>query len=264
MSGRGPATGGAAPSDKQEGMARDVAAGVTGGMAAALTQGLDRLGLALGAGQQAQLLAYLGLIQKWNRVYNLTALRRPDEMFSHHLMDSLAVVAPLCRQLGLTYGDSAVASASVPAARPLRVLDVGSGAGLPGVVLAICCPGLAVDCVDTVAKKAAFIQQVAAQLQLGTLRGVHERVERLSGPYDLICSRAFASLADFVNWSGQALAEEGVWMAMKGKHPSEEIAALPAHVGVLHVEPLQVPGLAAERCLVWLRKGPVAVDTAPA
>ena len=264
MSGRGPATGGAVPSDKQEGMARDVVAGVAGGMAAALTQGLDRLGLALGAGQQAQLLAYLGLIQKWNRVYNLTALRRPDEMFSHHLMDSLAVVAPLCRQLGLTYGDSAVASASVPGARPLRVLDVGSGAGLPGVVLAICCPGLAVDCVDTVAKKAAFIQQVAAQLQLGTLRGVHERVERLSGPYDLICSRAFASLADFVNWSGQALAEEGVWMAMKGKHPSEEIAALPAHVGVFHVEPLQVPGLAAERCLVWLRKGPSAVDTTPA
>lgn len=264
MSGRGPSTGGAPSTDKPEGVARDVAVGVgggiVGGMAADLAQGLDRLGLALGVGQQAQLLAYLGLIQKWNQVYNLTALRRPDEMFSHHLMDSLAVVAPLCRQLGTTPGDSAMASAS----RPLRVLDVGSGAGLPGVVLAICCPGLAVDCVDTVAKKAAFIQQVAAQLQLGKLRGVHERVERLSGPYDLICSRAFASLADFVNWSGQALAEEGVWMAMKGKHPSEEIAALPAHVGVFHVEPLQVPGLAAERCLVWLRKGLAAADTTPA
>ncbi len=237
---------------------------VNGGMALALAQGLDRLGLALGAGQQTQLLAYLGLIQKWNQVYNLTALRRPEEMFSHHLMDSLAVVAPLCRQLGIASGDAAGASALAPDARLLRILDVGSGAGLPGVVLAICCPGLAVDCVDTVAKKAAFIQQVAAQLQLSKLRGLHERVERLSGPYDLICSRAFASLADFVNWSGQALAEEGVWMAMKGKHPSEEIAALPAHVGVFHVEPLQVPGLAAERCLVWLRKGPVAVDTTPA
>ena len=234
------------------------------GMAGALAQGLDRLGLALGLGQQAQLLAYLGLIQKWNRVYNLTALRRPEEMFSHHLMDSLAVVAPLCRQLGVTSGDAAGTSAGLPGARHLRVLDVGSGAGLPGVVLAICCPGLAVDCVDTVAKKAAFIQQVAAQLQLGNLRGLHERVERLSGPYELICSRAFASLADFVNWSGQALVDEGVWMAMKGKHPSEEVTALPANVGVFHVEPLKVPGLAAERCLVWLRKGPAVSTATPA
>ncbi len=268
MSGQRPASGAAGLTDKPGGMAAGVAGrmveGVAEGMAVALAQGLDQLGLALGAGQQARLLAYLGLIQKWNQVYNLTALRRPDEMFSHHLMDSLAVVAPLCRQLGITYGDSALASASATGARPLRVLDVGSGAGLPGVVLAICCPGLAVDCVDTVAKKAAFIQQVAAQLQLGNLRGLHERVERLSGPYDLICSRAFASLADFVNWSGQALAEEGVWMAMKGKRPSEEIASLPAHVGVFHVEPLQVPGLAAERCLVWLRKGPAPVTATSA
>jgi 16S rRNA (guanine527-N7)-methyltransferase len=232
-------------------------------MAAALTQGLDRLGLALGAGQQAQLLAYLVLIQKWNRVYNLTALRRPDEMFSHHLMDSLAVVAPLCRQLGITPGDASGAAVAARGTGPLRVLDVGSGAGLPGVVLAICCPGLAVDCVDTVAKKAAFIQQVAAQLQLGKLRGLHERVERLSGPYDLICSRAFASLADFVNWSGQALAEEGIWVAMKGKRPTEEIAALRADVAVFHVEPLQVPELAADRCLVWLRKGPAASTATP-
>lgn len=224
------------------------------GMAVALAQGLDRLGLALGAGQQRQLLAYLALIQKWNQVYNLTALRRPEEMFSHHLMDSLAVVAPLCRQLGIRAGDAASTSAVSPATRPLRVLDVGSGAGLPGVVLAICCPGLAVDCVDTVAKKAAFIQQVAAQLQLGKLRGLHDRVERLTGPFDLICSRAFASLADFVNWSGQALLDEGVWMAMKGKSPADEIAALPPAVAVFHVEPLQVPGLDAERCLVWLRK----------
>jgi 16S rRNA (guanine527-N7)-methyltransferase len=233
-------------------------------MSVALAQSLDRLGLALGAAQQTQLLAYLDLIQKWNRVYNLTALRSPEEMFSHHLMDSLAAVGPLCRQLGVTLGDAAGALAVLPGGRPLRVLDVGSGAGLPGVVLAICCPGLVVDCVDTVAKKAAFIQQVAAQLQLGKLRGLHDRVERLTGPYDLICSRAFSSLADFASWSGQALAETGVWMAMKAKHPSEEIAVLPADVGVFHVEPLDVPGLDAERCLVWLRKSPATGTATPA
>ncbi len=225
------------------------AAGSTWNMGQALEEGLARLGLDLDAGQQALLLDYLGLIQKWNKVYNLTALRTPEEMFSHHLMDSLAVVAPLRRQLGLASGGSANGPG-------LRVLDVGSGAGLPGVVLAICCPELAVDCVDTVAKKAAFIQQVAVQLKLPNLRGLHERVERLAGPYDLVCSRAFSSLVDFVTWSGQALAGEGVWMAMKGKHPAEEIVALPAGVSVFHVEPLQVPGLEADRCLVWLKKGP--------
>ena len=204
-----------------------------------LQAGLEALGLDLSPEQQAQLLAYLDLIGKWNRVYNLTALRDPDEMFSHHLLDSLAVVAPLRRHTG---------------GQPARLLDVGSGAGLPGVVLAICCPELSVDCVDTVGKKAAFIQQVAVTLRLPQLRGVHDRVERLAGPYDLICSRAFASLADFVQWSGGALAEGGAWLAMKGKHPAEEIAALPPEVAVFHVEPLQVPGLSAERCIVWMKK----------
>lgn len=222
----------------------------TWNMARALDAGQARLGLNLDSEKQAQLLDYLALIQKWNRVYNLTALRTPEEMFSHHLMDSLAVVAPLCRQLGLGKDvDPGLAQG-----KRVRMLDVGSGAGLPGVVLAICCPELVVDCVDTVAKKAAFIQQVAVQLKLPQLRGVHERVERLAGPYDLICSRAFSSLVDFVNWSGRALAEEGVWMAMKAKHPAEEIAALPPSVAVFHVEPLQVPGLDAERCLIWMRK----------
>ena len=221
------------------------APGSTWNMEQALASGLVALGLDLGPEQRALLLDYLGLIQKWNKVYNLTALRTPQEMFSHHLMDSLAVVAPLRRQLGLATG--AVGPGH-------RVLDVGSGAGLPGVVLAICCPALAVDCVDTVAKKAAFIQQVAVQLKLANLRGLHERVERLPGPYDLVCSRAFSSLADFVAWSGQALAGEGVWMAMKGKHPADEIAALPVGVVVFHVEPLQVPGLEADRCLVWIKK----------
>lgn len=208
-----------------------------------LASGARALGLGLTPDQQGKLLDYLALIQKWNQVYNLTAVRDPQEMLSHHLLDSLAVVGPLRRHA---------------AGRALRVLDVGSGAGLPGVVIAICCPDLTVDCVDTVGKKAAFIQQAALTLKLPHLRGLHDRVERLVGPYDLITSRAFASLADFVAWSGGALGEGGVWLAMKGKHPAEEVAALPPQVAVFHVEPLQVPGLDAERCLLWLKKaGPV-------
>lgn len=199
--------------------------------------------LGLSDAQHQALLDYLGLIQKWTRVYNLTAVRDPAEMFTHHLLDSLAVVAPLRRQL-----------AAMPAEEGARrLLDVGAGAGLPGVVIAICCPELQVHCVDTVAKKAAFIQQVAATLRLPNLRGLHARVETLAGPYDVVSSRAFASLADFTQWSRQALGGQGVWMAMKGKHPAEEIAALPASVQVFHVEPLQVPGLDAERCIVWMR-----------
>lgn len=205
-----------------------------------LAAGAQALGVALSPPQQDQLLSYLALIQKWNQVYNLTAVRDPQEMLSHHLLDSLAVIPPLRRHT---------------AGRPLRLLDVGSGAGLPGVVVAICCPELTVDCVDTVGKKAAFIQQVALTLKLPHLRGLHERVERLPGPYDVILSRAFASLADFVSGSGAALGEGGVWLAMKGKHPAEEIAALPPAVTVFHVEPLHVPGLDAERCLLTLKKG---------
>jgi 16S rRNA (guanine527-N7)-methyltransferase len=121
-------------------------------------------------------------------------------------------------------------------------------------VIAICCPELVVHCVDTVAKKAAFIQQVALQLKLQNLRGIHARVESLTDQYQIICSRAFASLVDFTHWSGAALAEQGMWMAMKGKHPGEEIAALPSGVEVFHVEQLAVPGLDAERCLVWMRR----------
>ena len=126
------------------------------------------------------------------------------------------------------------------------------------MVIAICCPDMKVDCVDTVGKKAAFIQQAALTLKLPNLRGLHNRVEKLEGPYDVICSRAFASLPDFVNWSSGALAGEGVWMAMKGKHPQEEITGLPAEVTVFHVEQLAVPGLEAERCIVWTKKaGPL-------
>ncbi len=208
-----------------------------------LRAGLQTLGLVLDDGQVAALLDYMDLIQKWTRVYNLTAVRDPQEMLTHHLLDSLAVIVPMHRQL-----------AALGAGESLRVLDVGAGAGLPGVVLAICCPALTVHCVDTVAKKAAFVQQVAVSLKLPHLRGIHARVESLTEPYDLVCSRAFASLVDFTTWSSAALAPQGVWMAMKGKDPQAEIDALGANVQVFHVEPLHVPGLDADRCLVWARR----------
>lgn len=207
-----------------------------------LRSGLAQLGLALSEAQIQQLLAYVDLIQKWTKVYNLTAVREPVEMLTHHLLDSLAVIAPLRRQLQAQALESGT-----------RLLDVGSGAGLPGAVIAICCPDIAVECVDTVAKKAAFIQQVAVSLKLPNLRGVHARVESLTGKYDIVSSRAFASLADFTAWSAGALAERGVWMGMKGKYPGEELAVLPGSVEVFHVEQLAVPGLGAERCIVWMR-----------
>ena len=207
------------------------------GLERGLREGLAELGLVLADPQISQLLAYQDLIAKWNQVYNLTAVRDPQEMLTHHLLDSLAVVRPLRQHL----------------AGRATLLDVGSGAGLPGVVLAIACPDLMVTCVDTVAKKAAFIQQVAVSLGLPHLKGLHARVETLPGPYDIISSRAFSSLPDFVKGSRQALAPQGVWMAMKGKHPQEELAALPVDVDVFHVEPLTVPDLSAERCIVWMR-----------
>ncbi|MDR7096696.1 16S rRNA (guanine(527)-N(7))-methyltransferase RsmG [Hydrogenophaga laconesensis] len=218
---------------------------------ATLEAGLRALQLPLDARQTDLLLEYLDLLQKWNKVYNLTAVRDPAEMMTHHLLDSLAAVGPLLRH---TEG------------RVLKLLDVGSGGGLPGVVIAVACPQIEVTCVDTVAKKAAFIQQAAATLKLPNLRGLHARVETLnalSGPgYDLVCSRAFASLVDFVNWSRSALNPGGEWMAMKGKHPADELQALRAGVptvDVFHVEQLSVPGLDAERCIVWMRPAPAPV-----
>jgi 16S rRNA (guanine527-N7)-methyltransferase len=235
-----------------------------------LAAGLTKLGLDLSAAQLGQLLDYLALLQKWNKVYNLTAVRNPAEMLTHHLLDSLAAVGPLLRQTGgkpgfvagppqgetAPVGGSDLRSSGARGPH-IRLLDVGSGGGLPGVVIAIVCPEIDVSCVDTVAKKAAFIQQAAATLRLPNLHGVHARVESLKAEegagFDVVCSRAFASLVDFANWSREALNPGAVWMAMKGKQPVDELAALPAHVAVFHVEQLQVPGLDAERCIVWMR-----------
>lgn len=203
-----------------------------------LVKGLTQLGLSLSSSQQEKLLAYLDLLSKWNKVYNLTAVRDPAEMLTHHLLDSLAVIQPLRAH---TQG------------KPTRLMDVGSGGGLPGVVIALCCPEIEVVCVDAVAKKAAFIQQASGALGLPNLRGVHSRVESIGQEFQVITSRAFASLVDFTEWSRASLQEGGVWMAMKAKHPAEELAQLAADVSVFHVEQLEVPGLDAERCLIWMK-----------
>ncbi|MDM0036671.1 16S rRNA (guanine(527)-N(7))-methyltransferase RsmG [Variovorax sp. J22P271] len=203
-----------------------------------LREGSAALGLALTDIQCERLLAYGALILKWNKVYNLTALRDPATVLTHHLLDSLSVVTPLRREC--------------PEAASL--LDVGAGAGLPGVVIAILRDDIQVTCLDAVSKKAAFVQQVASELRLKNLRGLHARVEALQGSYALISSRAFASLADFVSGSQHLLAPQGKWMAMKGRAPDDEIAQLPAGSEVFHVEQLTVPGLDAERCIVWMRK----------
>ena len=211
-----------------------------------LQEGIQALGLGLTDAQTTQLMDFLALLQKWNKVYNLTAVRDPQEMLTHHLLDSQAAVVPL-RRHAATLGQGGAAAG-------VKLLDVGSGGGLPGVVFAICCPEVDVSCVDTVGKKAAFIQQAAVALKLPNLHGVHARVETLTTPFDIISCRAFASLPDFVTWSRSALAApHGVWLAMKGKHPEDEIAALPADVAVFHVEQLAVPGLDAERCIVWMK-----------
>jgi len=211
---------------------------------AALGHAAAQLGEALAPTVADRLLAYLDLLQRWNKTYNLTAVRDPQDMLVQHLFDCLAVVGPLRREAGSSG----------------RLLDVGSGGGLPGVVIAAVCPQWQVVCVDTVGKKAAFVRQVAAELRLTNLQAEHARVEQLApGGFDVVVSRAFASLADFVSLTRTQLSPHGVWLAMKGKQPADELAALPSEVDVFHVEQLLVPQLAAERCLVWMRpSGPAS------
>jgi len=222
----------------QDGQQRELQAG--------LESGLQALGLVLTPTQTSQCQDYLALIAKWNKVHNLTAIDQPQDMLTHHVLDCLAVVRPLLARMGTG---------------PLRVLDVGAGAGLPGAVLAIACPQLTVTCVDAVAKKAAFVQQAAATLGLPNLSGAHARVEQWrAAPVDVVTSRAFASLADMVRLTAfhvkppdAAHPDGGLWMAMKGRQPDDEITALPATAQVLAVEKIEVPQLHAERCIVWLK-----------
>lgn len=198
------------------------------------------LGLTASDGQVAAMAGYLGLLERWNRAHNLTAVRDTRAMLTLHLADCSAAVAALQRH------------ACGKTAR--RILDVGSGGGLPGLLLALFRPESTVVCVDAVGKKAAFVRQAAGQLGLGNVEAHHGRVEALRvEPFDLITARAFATLADLVRLTRGLLSETGCWMAMKGQPPQAEIAALPAAVTVFHVEPLVVPGLDAQRCLVWMR-----------
>lgn len=211
-----------------------------------LHTGLQALDLHLTPQQIAQLCQYASLINKWNRVYNLTALRDQENILTHHLLDCLAVVQPLRNW-----------AAEKNLAAP-KVLDVGSGAGLPGLIIAICQPDWLIHTIDTVGKKTAFMQQAAAQLQLKNVSVHHARVEALSQQntvrFDLITSRAFSSLPDFLSWTALVRAPDGMWMAMKGKAPSPvELAELGGAFHVEKVQALTVPQLQAERCLVWIR-----------
>jgi len=199
-----------------------------------LASGLEQLGIALPKEAQQKLLAFRDLLLKWNKTYNLTALRDPAQAISHHLLDSLAILPHV--------GDG-----------PL--LDVGSGGGLPGIPLAIARPELSVSMVDTVQKKATFLQQAAIELQLGNIRAYHARVEEMQGQYAQISSRAFAEIGLFISLTRHLLAPGGRWLAMKGVRPDEELSALPADIAVEAVIPLQVPGLDAERHLIILKAG---------
>ncbi|MEO5697074.1 MAG: 16S rRNA (guanine(527)-N(7))-methyltransferase RsmG [Burkholderiaceae bacterium] len=214
------------------------------GASSSLRPALDRvatqLELDLSDAQAQSLIEYLALLQRWNGTYNLTSVREPGQMLTQHLADCLAVIAPLRGRLGAAHA---------------RVLDVGSGGGLPGVVIALLNPGFDVTCVDAVGKKAAFLRQVAGELRLRNLHVEHLRVEQwASAGFDLIVSRAFASLGDFTRLTRAHLDEGGAWMAMKGKTPAEELAHLPSNIEVFHVEHLVVPGLEAERCLIWMKE----------
>ncbi len=200
-----------------------------------LEQGIQTLGLSLTEQQVAQMLSYLQLMQKWNSVYNLTAIRQAEDMVRQHLLDSLSVV--------FAFADAK------------RVLDVGSGGGLPGIVLAICYPEIEFTLVDTVSKKTAFLSQVKAELGLKNLRVHTGRVEamQVEHKFDRITSRAFSELANFINWSCHLLAEQGKYLAMKGQKPDHEIEVLPAGWEITQIQSLAVPGLEAERHLIWIQ-----------
>jgi 16S rRNA (guanine527-N7)-methyltransferase len=201
-----------------------------------LAEGIRDLGLELAEAQQKQLMDYLALMAKWNAVYNLTSLRDPMQMVTHHLLDSLA---------------------AVPAFAGARnVLDVGAGGGLPGIVLAIARPDMKVSMIDTVHKKTAFLTQVKAELGLSNVTVYTMKVQDLqvSDKFDVITSRAFADLSDFVNWSGHLLADGGRFIALKGTAPKDEQERVPAEWKVTELRPLQVPRLGAERHLVFIER----------
>jgi 16S rRNA (guanine527-N7)-methyltransferase len=207
---------------------------------AALLSGLSQLGLELEAGQREKILEYIALLNKWGTVYNLTAIKDSKDILVQHVLDCLSVIKPISERV--------VAGSTI--------LDVGSGAGLPALMIAIARPDLNVVAIDAVAKKVAFIKQAALQLALPNAIAKHGRIEKETGlKYELIVSRAFSSLKDFIKGTQGRLLEGGVWMAMKGKMPEEEIKELPEGVDLIEVTQLKVPMMNAERCLVWMREG---------
>ena len=205
-------------------------------LAQVLGEGVQEMKLDVSAAQQEQLLDYLALMNKWNSVYNLTSLRDPMQMVTHHLLDSLAAVPAF--------------------SEAKNVLDVGAGGGLPGIVLAISRPDMQVSMIDTVHKKTAFLKQVKAELELANVTVHTMKVQELavSDKFDVITSRAFADLSDFLNWSGHLLADGGKFIALKGVAPPEEQERIPEEWKVTGLQPLQVPRLGAERHLVFVER----------
>lgn len=203
-----------------------------------LARGIAALGVAVPAAQQAQLLAYVALLAKWNRTYNLTAIREPERMVTHHLLDALAVLPHLPSRAGL------------------RVLDVGAGGGVPGIPLAIARPDWRVALVDTSHKKVAFLTQAAIELGLPNVEAHATRVEDFApaAPFDVVISRAFSDLATFATSSARHLAPQGILVAMKGVHPDEELSELPPAFVVTAKPALIVPGLDAARHLIVMRR----------
>lgn len=204
---------------------------------AALGAGLSELGLVWTEEQLMQLVRFAGLLQRWNKVYNLTAIRCDADILTHHLLDSAALV-PFVKSI---------------APQAQTVLDVGSGGGLPSIPLAILRPDLRVTAVDAVSKKTAFLTQVAIELRLRNFNTKHARVETLSGQWDVITSRAFASLSDFTLLTEKLISPSGHWLAMKGVVPEDELSMLGSRIQISEILPMTVPGLDEERHLVVLK-----------
>jgi 16S rRNA (guanine527-N7)-methyltransferase len=196
-----------------------------------LEQGIAALGLQLPADAVARLLDYQTLLEHWNAAYNLTAVREPADMITRHLLDSLAIL---------------------PFVQGATLVDLGTGPGLPGIPLAIAAPGREILLVDSNGKKVRFLREAIRTLQLTGVRAVQQRVEDVPGQFDCVTARAFASLADMLGWGGHLLAPTGIWLAMKGKSPDDELPGVPAGFEVRHTHTLAVPGLAAQRHLLVL------------
>jgi len=215
--------------------------GKTGDLEPLLSAALSDLHLAADRKGRGRILAYVSLLQRWNAVHNLTGTQDAEELLQQHVVDCLAIIGPLRRHAG---------------DRALTVLDAGTGAGLPAVIVAILQPDWTVAAVDAVGKKVAFLRQVCGDLGLTNLHPRHERLERLSpheGAFGVVTCRAFSSLSQFVEATRHVIEPTGVWLAMKGRRPETEIRDLPTDCQLFHVEPVTVPGLHAERCLVWMK-----------